>query len=50
MMSWAIMAGGVLVASLTLILAEWTVRRMRQRKGLQWCDNSPRRPDNTIER
>jgi hypothetical protein len=50
MVSWGIMAGGLFVASLALILAEWIVRRARQRKGLQWCDNSPRRPDNTIER
>ena len=50
MMSWAIMVAGVIVASLTLVLAKWIVRRGRPRKRLQWCDNSPRKPDNTIER
>jgi len=50
MMSWAIMAGGAIAASLALYLAEWIVRRRHPRKGLQWCDNSPRRPDNTINR
>jgi hypothetical protein len=51
-MSWAIPAGAAIFASLiaTVLLAEWMVRRQRPRKGLEWSDNSPRRPDNTIER
>jgi len=51
-MSWPIIAVAAVVASLiaTAILAEWIAGRAHPRKGLQWCDNSPRPPDRTIER
>jgi hypothetical protein len=50
MMPWVAITA-TLVASLIAILAlDWIARRGRPRKGLQWVDNSPRKPARIIGR
>jgi hypothetical protein len=50
-MSWMITVGAMLLVCFVgmLGLTEWVIRRGRASRGLQWCDNSPRKP-HTIER
>ena len=51
-MSWVMIAGATILASLIamLTLTEWIVRRARPRRGLQWADNSPRKPSRIFGR
>jgi len=50
-MAWMIIIGATTLVCLIgmLALSEWIARRGRTHRGLQWCDNSPRKPD-TIQR
>jgi len=45
-MSWMMITGAMIFTSLiaSLILTELVVWRGRLRKGLQWSENTPRRP------
>lgn len=47
-MSWAMIAGATVVASLALLML--AVRRGRPRKGLRWADNSPRKSSRILGR
>ena len=51
-MSWMMIAAATVFAFLIAMLGltEWIVRRGRFRKGLQWSDKSPKKPERIFRR